>query len=289
MARCVEIGQLAHKFAVIKSSKYHPAPIRGFTSNPIIFYDRYYPWNKLDRWRANEATVSLSLSLSLSFGPSSENHELEISKRESRFRANRSAGWKLEDRGGGSIRDGIATRHGFSIFHANHVDAQPEHAGKFPPSFSLHPARAAVDGSLEQSANNGSVISRSADPTRPTHYPNTSWKTRPMALFSFKITPPPPSSPFPAFPTSVIINFPQTASVSSFVSRNGKRHYFERCKSIHSQTSDAIRQMPHWGRERFRPTPIELEKSIHLLPLLDPEWKSRRSYDRKRRKEIRRC
>lgn len=44
--------------------------VPGFTSIPIIFYDRYYPSNNLDRSRANDCRLSAPLSLSLSNGPS---------------------------------------------------------------------------------------------------------------------------------------------------------------------------------------------------------------------------
>lgn len=48
--------------------------VRGFTSIPIIFYDRYYPSNNLDRSRANDCRLSAppSLFFSLSLGWSIE-------------------------------------------------------------------------------------------------------------------------------------------------------------------------------------------------------------------------
>ena len=104
---------------------------------------------------------SLSPSLSFSFF-SDRNHQTRLSfSRESIGR------WRNRD----------TTR--FHDFPCKPRRRAAQHAGteSFHPRSRCIQRAAAVDGSLEQSANNGSVISRSADPTRPTHYPNINWKT----------------------------------------------------------------------------------------------------------------
>lgn len=59
--------------------------VRGFTSIPIIFYDRYYPSNNLDRLRANDCRLSAPPSLFLS-RMVHRNHDGRVT--ESHFRPN---------------------------------------------------------------------------------------------------------------------------------------------------------------------------------------------------------